>query len=100
MYPLVEAAAVLPPADAMALSGRPIAMAHHFSSPQLVIIDLHRKASKNAMQAAGRPSSLSRVVPPPDSSVARKTAAKAIWQRRKKHSMHEQYASVWLDVEC
>ena len=32
MYPLVEAAAVLPPADAMALSGRPIAMVHHISS--------------------------------------------------------------------
>jgi hypothetical protein len=43
MCPLVEAAAVLPPADAMALNGWPIAVAHHVLSPQLVIVDLHSK---------------------------------------------------------
>lgn len=75
---------------AMALTGWPIAMAHHIFSPELVIVDLHRKAGKIQPPAAGRPPSVSRVVPPPDSSVASKTAAKAIWQRRKKHSMHEQ----------
>jgi hypothetical protein len=107
MCPLVEVAAVSAPADAKALSERPIAMAHHVLSPQLVIVDLHLEAGqkaegqKAALQAAGGSPSLSAVwchlLTPHSSSVARETAAKAIWQRRKKHSMHEQYACVLLN---
>jgi hypothetical protein len=87
MCRLVEAAAVLPPAPAGRSRWRiiSIASARHRRSP-------HKGWQKTH--------SLSAVVPPPDSSVARTTAAKAIWQQRKKHSMHEQYACVWLDVEC
>lgn len=55
MYPLVEAAAVLPPADAMALSGRPIAMAHHISSlSSSSSIPTEKAGKKAALQAAGR----------------------------------------------
>jgi hypothetical protein len=53
MCPLVEAAAVLPPADAMALNGWPIAMAHHVLSPQLVIVDLHSKGWQKGSAAGG-----------------------------------------------
>ena len=80
MYPLVEAAAVLPPADAMALSGRPIAMAHHISSlSSSSSMPTEKAGKKAALQAAGRwtPSlSLSRVVPPPDSSCGEKDSCK------------------------
>lgn len=55
MCPLVEAAAVLPPADAMALSGRPIAMAHHISSlSSSSSIPTEKAGKKAALQAAGR----------------------------------------------
>lgn len=55
MCRLVEAAAVLPPADAMALSGRPIAMAHHISSlSSSSSIPTEKAGKKAALQAAGR----------------------------------------------
>ena len=100
MYPLAQPAAVLPPANLRALRGWPIAMAYQMPWPQLFIVDCRQKRSAAGGSTPSHSSLSQPCVPPPDSSVASKTAAKAIWQRRKKHSMHEQYASVWLDVEC